>query len=86
MAQNSFDRYFTDKVLRFDFLLAGNSQKTIVYPAGLKEEPFWEGSKKNLTDPFNYGNYKYEVFDESENTLIYSRGFCTLYQEWQSTA
>lgn len=86
MAQNSFDRYFTDKVLRFDFLLAGNSQKTIVYPAGLKEEPFWAGSKKNLTDPFNYGNYKYEVFDESENTLIYSRGFCTLYQEWQTTA
>ena len=67
-------------------MLAGNSQKTVVYPVSMKEEPFWAGSKKNLVDPFNYGNLKYEVFDEAGNTLIYSRGFCTLYQEWQTTA
>jgi len=41
LAQNSFDKYFTGKVLRFDFMLAGNSQKTVVYPVGMKEEPFW---------------------------------------------
>jgi hypothetical protein len=85
MAQNTFDRYFTGKVLRFDYILAGNSQKTVVYPAGMKEEPFFGGSRVQLTDPFNYGNLKYEVFDAVENTLIYSRGFCTLYQEWQTT-
>jgi hypothetical protein len=86
MAQNDFDKYFTNKVLRFDYMLAGNSQKTVVYPVGMKEEPFFGGSKTQLTDPFNYGNLKYEVFDAAENILIYSRGFCTLYQEWQSTA
>ncbi len=86
MAQNDFDKYFTDKVLRFDYMLAGNSQKTVVYPVGMKEEPFFGGSKTQLTDPFNYGNLKYEVFDAADNILIYSRGFCTLYQEWQSTA
>ena len=86
LAQNSFDKYFTDKVLRFDFMLAGNSQKTVVYPVGMKEEPFWAGSNTNLTDPVNSGNFKYEVFDEEENTLIYSRGFCSLFQEWQTTA
>ncbi len=67
-------------------MLAGNSQKTAVFPIGMKEEPIWAGSKVNLTDPFNYGNFKYEVFDEAENDLIYSKGFCTLYQEWQTTA
>lgn len=86
MAQSDFDRYFTNKVLRFDYQLAGNSQKTVVYPVGMKEEPFFGGSKTQLTDPFNYGNLKYEVFDAADNTLIYSRGFCTLYQEWQTTA
>jgi hypothetical protein len=35
LAQESFDKYFTDKVLRFDFMLAGNSQKTSVYPVAL---------------------------------------------------
>jgi hypothetical protein len=86
MAQSDFDRYFTNKVLRFDYQLAGNNQKTVVYPVGMKEEPFFGGSKTQLTDPFNYGNLKYEVFDAADNTLIYSRGFCTLYQEWQTTA
>jgi len=38
MAQNNFDKYFTDKVLRFDLMLAGNSHKKVVYPTGIKEE------------------------------------------------
>jgi len=86
MGQSNFDKYFTNKVLRFDFMLAGNSQKTTVYPVGMKEEPYWAGSNTNLKDPFNYGNFKYEVFDETDNNLIYSRGFCTLFQEWQTTS
>jgi hypothetical protein len=67
-------------------MLAGNSQKTIVYPVVMKEEPFWAGSKTNLINSFNSGNFKYEVFDVTGNTLIYSRAFCTLFQEWQTTA
>lgn len=86
IGQRTFEKYFTDKVLRFDFMLAGNYQKTVVYPVGMKEETFWAGSFNNLTDTFNYGNFKYEVFDSADNTLIYSRGFCTLFQEWQTTA
>ena len=71
-AQSTFDNYFIDKVLRFDLMFAGNSQKTLVYPAGMKEEPFWAGSNINLIDPFNYGNFKYELFDLTGNNLIYS--------------
>jgi hypothetical protein len=84
-AQDNFNKYFINKVLRFDFMLAGNSQKTTVYPVGMKEEPFWAGSNTNLINPFNLGNFKYEVFDDAGNTLIYSRSFCTLFQEWQTT-
>jgi len=85
-AQVVFDDYFTDHTLRFDFMLAGNNTATKVYPVSLKEEPFWGGSLTNLTDPFGYGNFRYEVYDDSTGTLIYSRGFCTLFQEWQTTA
>jgi hypothetical protein len=85
-AQVVFDDYFTDRTLRFDFMLAGNSTATKAYPVSLKEEPFWGGSLTNLTDPFGYGNFRYEVYDDSTGTLLYSRGFCTLFQEWQTTA
>ena len=58
----------------------------MVYPVGMKEEPFLAGSKTNLVNPFDYGNFKYELFDDAVNILIYSRAFCTLFQEWQTTA
>lgn len=85
-AQLIFDDHFTDRTMRFDFILAGNSESTKVYPVSVISEPFWGGSVKNLTDSFQYGNFRYEVFDEATGTLLYSRGFCTLYQEWQTTA
>jgi hypothetical protein len=84
--QVKFSDYFMPKVLRFDFMFAGNKETTLVYPAGMKEEPNWAGSNTNLADPFNYGNFKYELFDEASGTLIYSRGFSSLFQEWQTTA
>jgi hypothetical protein len=83
--QSRFDNYFSDKVLRFDFMFSGNSEKTLVYPMGMKEESFWAGSNINLIDPFDFGNFKYEVFDDEKNNLIYSRGFSSLFQEWQTT-
>jgi len=84
-AQNNFDKYFSDKVLRFDFMLAGNSLVTSVFPVGMKQEPFWAGSNSTLINPFNNGNFKYELFDSTGTTLLYSRAFCTLFQEWQTT-
>lgn len=85
-AQLAFDDNFTDRTMRIDFMLAGNSVTTKVFPVSIREEPFWGGSLTNLTDKFNYGSFKYEIFDAATGTLIYSRGFCTLYQEWQTTA
>jgi hypothetical protein len=85
-AQINFDDYFINKTLRFDFFFAGNSSKTEVFPSEMKEEPYWGGSLVNLTDRFNYGNFRYMVYDLNSGTLIYSKGFCTLFQEWQTTA
>ena len=85
-AQSDFDNYFINKTLRFDFMLAGNSQKTVVYPVAMKEEANWSGPVSRLKDPFNSGNFRYELFDIASDKVIYSKGFCTLFQEWQTTA
>lgn len=55
-SQIKFDEFFRNQSMRFDFLLGGNSIEEKVYPEQIKKEPFWGGSKKNLTDTFNYGN------------------------------
>lgn len=85
-AQVDFDTYFTDTSMRFDFLLAGNQREVTVFPAGTKEEPFWAGNPNNLIDTFDYGSYRFRVFDKKTGTLIFSKGFSTLFQEWQTTA
>lgn len=84
--KSDYNRYFRNKALRFDFLLGGNAENVTVYPQQMKQEPFWGGSKKNLISPFNYGTYRVRVFDAETNILIFSKGFSTLFQEWQTTA
>lgn len=85
-AQVNFNDYFTDRTLRFDFMLAGDHETINAYPLGMKEEPFYGGSLENLVDPFHYGNLRYEIYDRESGKLIYSRGYGSLFQEWQTTA
>jgi len=85
-SQIDFDRHFQNHSLRFDFLLGGNAKEEKVYFQQMKKEPFWAGSKFNLTDVFNYGNYRFRVFDLKSDSLLFSKGFSTLFEEWQSTA
>jgi len=83
--QVDFNQYFKNKSLRFDFLLGGNNKEVKVFPEQIKQEPYWGGSKTNLIDPFGYGTYRFRVFDLKSGQLIFSKGFSTLFQEWQTT-
>jgi len=85
-SQIKYTEYFTDETLRFDFILGGNSESTFVYPQQMLREPVWAGSKKNLIDELNYGTYRFRIFDDQTGKLLFSKGFATLFQEWQTTA
>jgi len=85
-AQVQFDKYFTDKTMRVDYFHTGNADSDYYSIDIVKEEPFWGGSKTNLLDIFNYGNYKFEVIDDSSGSIIYSRTYSTLFHEWQTVA
>lgn len=80
-----FDDFFKEQTLRYDFLLAGDHRSVEIFPQQMKLEPHWAGSKVNLTDPSEFGNYRVCVFDEASGQLIFSRGFSLLFIEWQST-
>ena len=83
--QVNFDDYFENKTLRLDYFHNGDSLNDSYSFDELIEEPYWGGSKVNLIDKFNYGKYKFEVYDEESGVLIYSRGYATLFGEWQTT-
>ncbi|WP_321279317.1 M64 family metallopeptidase [Marinifilum fragile] len=84
-AQNKFEKYFENKTLRIDYLMGGDANSQTVFMKELKEEPHWGGSTVNLIDKFGYGTFGFKLYDEESGELIYSKGFNSLFQEWQST-
>ncbi len=86
VSHGQFDRWFEDKAMRFDYCHAGDAQTEEYFFTQVREEPFWGGSKTSLIDEKEYGNQFFKIIDAATGETIYSRGFCTLWNEWQSTA
>ncbi len=80
-----FEDHFENKTLRIDYYHSGNDTVEFYAIDELIEEPCWGGSKVNLIDKFDYGKYKFEVSDLKSEELIYSRGYSSLFAEWQTT-
>ncbi len=85
-AQVNFNEFFYDKSLRMDYYRLGNNEVEEFVFNKLLEEPYWGGSKTNLVDELNLGDFMVMVFDAETKSLIYSRGFSSLFREWQTTA
>ena len=85
-SQGNFDKYFEDASLRIDFALTGNKDTQSAYLIETKKEPYWGGTKKNLIDKFDYGTYRLTVCDNGTKDTIYTYGFCSLFEEWRTTA
>ena len=84
--QPQFDRWFEPRTMRFDYHHAGDATTEEFYFADLHEEPYWAGSRVSLIDEKEYGNQFFRVVDAATGEVIYSRGYCTLWDEWQTTA
>ncbi len=80
-----FEKYFREKTLRFDFYHCGDNRTECYYFDELIEEPYWAGSKVSLVDTTGYGNQMFKIVDVASGTVIYSRSYCTLFNEWQTT-
>lgn len=80
-----FSKYFEGETLRLDYFHCGNAENEKYFFDKLIQEPFWGGSEINLIDTKGYGNHFVEVRTADADELIYSRGYCTLFDEWQTT-
>jgi hypothetical protein len=80
-----FDSVFYNKTLRIDYVRAGDHENESYFLDEVLIEPFWAGSHVNLIDTFYYGDNFFKVYDQLSDSLIYSRGYSTLFGEWQTT-
>jgi hypothetical protein len=76
---------FSGATLRIDYRHTGTAtEEHFALDRMLVEGP-WPGSRTQLIDTTNLGKYLVEVTDLGTNRLIYSRGFASIYGEWETT-
>jgi hypothetical protein len=81
----SFDQFFSSRTMRVDYYHSGTKGEEAFGEDEVRDDGIWAGSEVNLVDTLNLGEYLFKVFDRATNRLIYSRGFSSLFQEWQTT-
>jgi hypothetical protein len=84
-AENEFSHDFSDKQVRFCYTISGNSDDLNIKPGAFYIDSVYGGSHLNLIDTMGYGEFFLKVFDAGTNKLIYSKGYCDLFIEWQQT-
>ena len=79
-----FNRHFVDKTMRVDYFHAGGLGAEILGLDQIVSDGVWAGSRSRLVDNLNLGKYLFEVIDRETNGVIYSRGFASIYGEWET--
>ncbi len=75
------------QTMRVDFYHTGNSRDERFSLDRVVVEPLpWAGNPARPLDTTNRGKYFFEVVDVASGTVIYSRGFSSIYGEWETTA
>ncbi len=83
-AQTIFPTFFVEKTMRLDYYHTGGGQELFALDQVVSDGP-WAGSRTQLLDTTNLGPYFFEVIDCRTNQAIYSRGFASIYGEWETT-
>ena len=85
-APPGFDELFLEKTMRVDYVHSGGLGQEILALDQVVSDGPWAGYRTRLTDDLNLGKYLFEVIDRRTNLVIYSRGFASIYGEWETTA
>lgn len=74
------------RTIRLDYYHTGNVNQEMFSLDRWVQEPLeWPGNPRHPIDETNLGKYLFEVRDQATNRLLYSRGFSSVYGEWETT-
>src|SRR6266581_5788659 len=72
------------RTMRLDYYHTGNATEERFSVDRVVLEPLpWAGGRP--IDDTNLGKYFFEVIDRRTNRVLYSRGFASIYGEWETT-
>jgi amino acid transporter len=74
------------RTMRVDYYHTGNAKEERFSLDRVVLEPLpWPGNPAKPTDGTNRGKYLFEVMDAASGRVLYSRGFSSIYGEWETT-
>src|SRR5262245_46652853 len=75
------------RTMRVDYYHTGNASEERFSLDRVVIEPLeWPGNPARNIDDTNLGKYFFEVSDTSTGNVLFSRGFASVYGEWETTA
>ncbi|CAN5684074.1 IgA Peptidase M64 [soil metagenome] len=80
-----YNDWFTDRTMRVDYFHTGTATEEVLALDRVVADGPWPGSRTRLIDDLNLGKYLVEVRDRETNRVLWSRGFATIYGEWETT-
>lgn len=81
-----FDRWFDGGTLRIDCLREGSAKgDTVWVERWIDRGSEWHGSRTQLLDPFDNGDYRVVLRDAATGAELYSRGYSNLFREYKDT-
>jgi hypothetical protein len=73
------------RTMRVDYYHTGAAHETFAVDRTVLEPLPWAGNLAKPLDTTNLGQYFFEVVDRATNKVLYSRGFNSIYGEWETT-
>jgi hypothetical protein len=73
------------RTLRLDYVHTGMAGEEHFALDGVTIEGEWPGPLDRRVDESNLGKYHFQVIDRDTNRVLYSRGFASIYGEWETT-
>jgi hypothetical protein len=74
------------QTMRLDYYHTGDAKQEIFSVDRVVIEPLpWPGDLSKAIDDTNLGKYFFEVRDQKTKRVLYSRGFASIYGEWETT-
>jgi len=83
---SSFTALAATPTMRLEYYHTGDATQEVFSVDRVVIEPLpWSGDPKQAIDSSNLGKYLFEVRDAKTKQLLYSRGFASIYGEWETT-
>ncbi len=80
-----FSEIFSDTTMRLDYYHSGGVGPESFAVDRVVSDGRWAGSRTVLLDTLNLGPYRFTVVDSASGEPLHSRGFSSLYAEWETT-